>query len=425
MYNDWDKRPADLSQAKIVADLRERLQSIRKAQFDVLIPPPIPGLGQAGGFQMMIEDRTGIGLGQLEKAVQQILLAADKEAGLRDVSTTFNSKSPQLHLAINRTMVESLGVTINDVFQTLQTSLGSTYVNLFNKFNQSFQVRMQADADYRMQFDDITNLYVANRSQQMVPLGALLDVRRVLGSELITRYNLYPAAPILGAPAPGFSSGDALAIMERVATMNLPLNLGYNWTGLSYQEKLIGNQAYFIFALSITLVFLVLAAQYESWTDPAAVVLTVPMALVGVIAALIVRRLPSDLYTQIGLVLMIALAAKNAILIVEFARELKAEGMSTVDAAVEATRRRFRPILMTSIAFILGVVPLMTATGAGAASQQSLGTVVFGGMLASTLLAIPFVSVFYIVMEGLSERRRPRRKTDPAQVKVGAPEVAD
>ena len=414
MYEDWDKRKAGLSQNAIVADLRQRLQSIRTAQFDVLIPPPIPGLGQAGGFQMMVEDRTGVGLGTVEKAVQQIMLAADKEAGLRNVTTTFNSKSPQLYLTINRTMVESLGVTINDVFQTLQTSLGSSYVNLFNKFNQSFQVRLQADADYRRQFEDISNLYVSNRSQQMVPLGALLDVRRVLGSELITRYNLYPAAPVIGAPAPGFSSGEALEIMERIANANLPLNIGYNWTGLSYQVKLIGNQAYFIFALSITLVFLVLAAQYESWTDPAAVVLTVPMALVGVVVALIVRRLPSDLYTQIGLVLMIALAAKNAILIVEFARELKAEGMSTVDAAVEATRRRFRPIVMTSIAFILGVVPLMTASGAGAASQQSLGTVVFGGMLASTLLAIPFVSVFYIVMEGFREGRRARKGLENA-----------
>ena len=404
---------------------RSGSKSIRKAKFDVLIPPPIPGLGQAGGFQMMVEDRSGIGLGQLEKTVQQILLAADKESGLRDVTTTFNSKSPQLHLAISRTMAESLGVTINEVFQTLQTGLGSTYVNLFNKFNQSFQVRLQADADYRRRADDIANLYVANRSGQMVPLGALIEVRRVLGSELITRYNLYPAAPLIGAPAPGYSSGDALTIMERVATANLPLNTGYNWTGLSYQEKLIGNQAYFIFALSITLVFLVLAAQYESWTAPAAVVLTVPMALVGVIAALAIRGLPSDLYTQIGLVLMIALAAKNAILIVEFARELESEGMSIVDAAVEATRRRFRPIVMTSIAFILGVVPLMTASGAGAASQQSLGTVVFGGMLASTLLAIPFVSVFYIVMEGFSERRRARKGIASARVKAAAPEVAE
>ena len=222
----------------------------------------------------------------------------------------------------------------------------------------------------------------------------------MLGAELVTRYNLYPAATIIGIPNPtGYSSGQAMTIMEQFADEILPAGMDYEWTGLSYQEKLIGNQAYFIFALSITLVFLVLAGQYESWIDPAAVILTVPMALVGIVIALVLRRFAADLYTQIGLVLMIALAAKNAILIVEFARELKEGGMSATDAAVEATRRRFRPIVMTSIAFILGVVPLMTAKGAGSASQQSLGTVVFGGMLASTLLAIPFVPVFYIIMQ--------------------------
>jgi HAE1 family hydrophobic/amphiphilic exporter-1 len=403
MYEGWDKRPPSLSQAAIVANLRQKLRSIPMAEFDVLIPPPIAGLGQSGGFQMMIEDRTGVGLGELAKATQHVLLEAGKQPVLRDVTTTFSARSPQLELDINRTMVESLGVSINDTFQTLETYLGSTYVNLFNKFNQSFQVRLQADAQNRRKLDDIANLYVANRAGQMVPLGAVLDIKRVLGTELITRYNLYPAASVIGQPAPGFSSGQALTAMENVAEANLPMGMGYNWTGLSYQEKLIGNQAYFIFALSITLVFLVLAGQYESWTDPAAVVITVPMALVGVVTALVLRGFASDLYTQIGLVLMIALAAKNAILIVEFARELKADGMSATDAAVEATRRRFRPILMTSIAFILGVVPLMTASGAGAASQQSLGTVVFGGMLASTLLAVPFVSVFYITAEHLSE----------------------
>ncbi len=403
MYQDWDKRPPGLSQNEIVADLRRRLPAIQKADFSVLIPPPIPGLGTAGGFQMMIEDRFGTGLNELGKAAQEVILDADRQPDLRGVTTTFSAASPQLDLEINRTMVESLGVTINDVFQTLQTYLGSTYVNQFNKFNQSFQVRVQGEADYRRELQDISNLYVANRSGQMVPLGAVLNVRRMLGSELLTRYNLYPAVSLIGGPAPGYSSGQALNTMEQIAAQNLPLGMDYDWTGLSYQEKLIGNQAYFIFALSITLVFLVLAGQYESWTDPAAVILTVPMALVGVLAALIARAFPTDLYTQIGLVLMIALAAKNAILIVEFAREIRAEGRSAVDAAVEATRRRFRPIVMTSIAFILGVVPLLTAKGAGAASQQALGTVVFGGMLASTLVAIPFVSVFYIVMETFAE----------------------
>ncbi|MDO8432829.1 MAG: efflux RND transporter permease subunit [Candidatus Binatus sp.] len=420
MYEDWGKRPDDLTQAAIVASLRERLEPIRKARFDVLIPPPIPGLGQAGGFQMMVEDRVGVGLNELQKGVQEIISKASNEKALRNVTTTFSAKSPQLELEINRTMVESLGVTISDVFQTLQTYLGSTYVNLFTKFNQSFQVRLQAGADYRTQLADIGNLYVANKAGEMVPLGALLHVRRVLGSELLTRYNMYPAASVIGSPAPGYSSGQALDVMERVAQDDLPLGMGYDWTGLSYQQKLISNQSYFIFALSITLVFLVLAAQYESWTDPAAVVLSVPMALAGVIIALIVRGFPTDLYTQIGLVLMIALAAKNAILVVEFARELKAEGMATVDAAVEATRRRFRPIVMTSIAFILSVVPLLTATGAGAASQQALGTVVFGGMVASTLVAIPFVPVFYILMQDVSEWGMRRRGVVPVSCEAAS-----
>ena len=422
MYEDWGHRPETLSQTRIVTDLRQQLQSIRKADFDVLVPPPIPGLGGAGGFQMMLEDRTGVGLAELEKVSQHVILEADRKPELRDTTTTFNARSPQLLLNLNRTMAESLGVTIKDTFQTIETYLGSSYVNLFNKFNQSFQVRVQAGADYRRELDDISNLYVANRSGQMVPLGAVLSVQRNLGTELITRFNLYPAAPIIGRPAAGFSSGQALETMENLAGTSLPMGMGYNWTGLSYQEKLIGNQAYFIFALSIVLVFLVLAAQYESWTDPAAVVVTVPVALVGVLAALIVRGFATDLYTQIGLVLMIALAAKNAILIVEFARELSAEGLTPVDAAIEATRRRFRPIVMTSIAFILGVVPLLTASGAGAASQQSLGTVVFGGMLASTLLAIPFVGVFFVIVESFNHWRLRRRGVQP--VPLGNPAKA-
>jgi HAE1 family hydrophobic/amphiphilic exporter-1 len=407
IYQDWGQRPPGFSQMKIFAELQEKFLSLREAQVAVFPPSPIPGLGNAFGFQMVVEDRSSAGLGELQKATQEILRTAqDRQGFLRRGFTTFSANSPQLYLDIDRTMEKSLGVAVDDVSKTLQTYLGSTYVNLFNKFNQSFQVRVQAEADHRRQLADIGNLYVANQSGQMVPLGSLLTARRVLGSELITRYNLYPAATITGVPMPRFSSGEALSFMEHSAATILPQGMDYEWTGLSYQEKLIGGQTYFIFALSITLVFLVLAAQYESWTDPAAVILTVPMALVGIVIALVIRRFPNDLYTQIGLVLMIALAAKNAILIVEFARELRAEGMPLVEATVEATRRRFRPILMTSIAFILGVVPLLTATGAGAASQQSLGTVVFGGMLASTLLAIPFVPVFYIMMQRVSERAR-------------------
>ena len=402
VYEDFDKRPEGVTQETIVADLRRRLSDVPGAAIAVLVPPAIPGLGQAGGFQMMVQDKASLGLAELQKVTRELVAAANAQSNLRGVVTTFSGNSPQYFLDIDRTQALSLGVPLNDVFQTLQTYLGSAYVNLFNKFNQSFQVRVQADSQFRRDITDIGNLYVANKQGQVVPLGALLKLTPTLGSELVTRYNLYPAATVFGAAAPRVSSGQALSLMEQVAKNNLPEGMDYGWTGMSYQEKLVGNQIYIIFALSITLVFLVLAAQYESWLHPLAVILTVPMALVGILLALKVRGFPVDLYTQIGLVLMVALAAKNAILVVEFARELRAEGKDIVEAAVEATQRRFRPIVMTSFAFILGVVPLVTASGAGAASQQSLGTVVFGGMLASTLLAIPFCTVFFIEMERLS-----------------------
>ncbi|BBL76279.1 efflux RND transporter permease subunit [Methylomagnum ishizawai] len=413
VYQDWSERGAGLDQEKILGDLRGKLAGgIEEAQTFVVVPPPIRGLGQSGGFQMMVEDRQSLGLEELQKAAQEVARAAAGQSGLRNVVSTFSARSPQLYLDIDRTKAESLNIPLTHVFQTLQTYLGSTFVNLFNKFNQVFQVYVQADAPYRSSPEDIQRLYVRNERGEMVPLGTLLQARRILGAELITRYNLYPAAQIIGASAPGFSSGQALELMEAAARSALPHGMDFDWTASSYQEKQVGNQAYFIYALSITLVFLVLAALYESWMTPLAVILVVPMALAGVLAALWVRGLDANLYTQVGLVLMIALASKNAILVVEFARQLREEGKSSAEAAVEATRRRFRPILMTSFAFILGVVPLVFATGAGAASRQSIGTVVFGGMLASTLLAIPFVPVFFVLtqrgMDWLKSRSRGR-----------------
>ncbi len=404
-YEPWEKRGTAQSQAKILADLRQRLAGVLEAEFAVLVPPPIAGLGQSGGFQMMVEDRQSLGLEVLTANAMELMRAAGAQSGLRGLATTFNPGSPQLFLDIDRTKAESLGIPLNNVFNTLQAYLGSAFVNLFNKFNQSYQVYVQAAAPYRLGENDIKALYVRNIKGEMVPLGTLLTFRRVLGPELITRYNLYPAVPVFGSAAPGFSSGQALTLMEQVAQHTLSEGIAFDWTATAYQERQIGNQAYFIYALAILLVFLVLAAQYESWTSPAAVILVVPMALVGVLLALVARGLDNNLYTQVGLVLMIALAAKNAILVVEFARELHAEGMTLQEAAVEATRRRFRPIVMTSFAFILGVVPLMKAGGAGAASQQAIGTVVFGGMLASTILAIPFVPVFFVIMESLGRKK--------------------
>ena len=415
VYDDWSKRGAALSQDKILAGMRPRLAAIEDATVIVTVPPPIRGLGQAGGFQMVIEDRQSLGLEELQKATLEVMAAGKSQSGLSSLNTTFSARSPQLYLDLDRTKARSLQVPMNDVFDTLQAYLGSSFVNLFNKFNQVFQVYVQADAPYRLQPEDIKNLYVRNAPGEMVPLGAFLKVRRTLGSELVTRFNLYPAAQIFGAAAPGFSTGQALSLMEQAAQNILPQGMAYDWTGTAYQEKKVGYQAYFIYALSITLVFMVLAALYESWTSPLAVILVVPMALVGVLLALMIRGFPNNLYTQVGLVLMIALASKNAILIVEFARDLHAQGLSITDAAVEATRRRFRPIIMTSFAFILGVTPLLIAGGAGAASQQAIGTVVFGGMLSSTLLAIPFVPVFFVIMAGLSERWAGRGSTPPPQ----------
>ena len=423
IYQDWHQRGAQLSQETIVGTIQQECFAISEAQVVALVPPAIAGLGQAGGFQMMVEDRTSLGLTELQKATMEVIRAASGQSGLMGLATTFSARSPQLFLDIDRTKARSLDIPVDNVFQTLQAYLGSTYVNLFNKFNQVFQVYVQADAAYRLTPEDISNLYVQNLKGEMVPLGSLLKVNRTLGSELVTRYNLYPAASIFGGAAPDFSSGQSLKLMEQIARATLPRGMSFDWTASSFQEKQVGNQAYLIYALSIVLVFLVLAAQYENWFNPAAVILVVPMALVGVLLALMARGFDNNLYTQVGLVLMIALASKNAILVVEFARELREEGMSISEAAVEATRRRFRPIVMTSFAFILGVVPLMVAGGAGAASQQAIGTVVFGGMLASTLLAIPFVPVFYVITQSWYERRQPRaaRTVPPVEKPGGRP----
>jgi len=423
VYKDWKERGRALSQERIVSGLNRELAGIQEALAFVVIPPPIRGLGQTGGFQMMVQDRRSLGLAELQRAAGELSQRATSRPGLQGLATTFSYRSPQLYLNIDRTKAESLQVQPSSIFDTLQAYLGSSFVNFFNRFNQVFQVYVQADAAYRLQPDDLRHLYVRNQNGEMVPLNALIEVKQAQGTELVTRYNLYPAAAVFGSAAPGFSSGQALAQMEQLASETLPQGMAYEWTSTSYQEKKVGYQAYFIYALSLALVYLVLAALYESWTSPAAVIFVVPIALVGVVLALVSRGYDNNLYTQIGLVLMIALASKNAILIVEFARDLHHEGRSIAEAAVEATRRRFRPIVMTSFAFILGVVPLTVASGAGAASQQAIGTVVFGGMMASTFLAIPFVPVFYVLLERASERLRRRRRSE-SPVSSGEPGTA-
>src|SRR5215470_11716150 len=332
VYKSWKQRGKALNQDRIVSSLNRQLAGIQEALVFVVIPPPIRGLGQSGGFQMMVEDRTELGLAELQRNTDELVQKGNSHPNLQRLATTFSDKSPQLYLDIDRTKAESLQVLPSSVFETLQGYLGSSFINFFNKFNQVFQVYIQADSRYRLQAKDMRNLYVRNQNGEMVPLNALLQVKQIQGSELVTRYNLYPAAPIFGGAAPGFSSGEALSLMEQLAKETLPRGMSYDWTSTSYQEKQVGYQAYLIYALSIILVYLVLAALYESWTSPGAVILVVPLALVGVVLALMFSGLDSNLYTQVGLVLMIALASKNAILIVEFARDLHHEGMSIEEA---------------------------------------------------------------------------------------------
>jgi HAE1 family hydrophobic/amphiphilic exporter-1 len=403
-WTDWSQRKdPSLSQEALAARIGAALGSLQEARSFVIIPPAIQGLGVAGGFQMQVEDREGVGLDELQSRVQDIFVTSRDHPEVALVPTSFRAGVPQLYLDIDRVKAEKMGVPADAIFSTLQANLGSYYVNDFNKFDRTYQVRIQAGSAYRDRPDHIRRLEVRSKTGQMVPLGTLLEVQEKLGPQAITRYNLYPCASINGSAAPGTSSGEALQIMEGIAGDVLPASMGTDWTGMAFQEKRITGEAVMIFALAVVFVYLVLAAQYESWILPFAVILVVPLGLLGVVAAVWLRDMDNNIYTQIGVVLIIALASKNAILIVEFARELRQQGRSIPEAAVQAARMRFRPILMTSFAFILGVVPLVWATGAGAASRRSLGTAVFGGMITSTILAVFFVPVFFVAMQRLSE----------------------
>ncbi|HVP11641.1 MAG TPA: multidrug efflux RND transporter permease subunit [Phycisphaerae bacterium] len=410
-FKPWDeRRERGQSMGAILGRLRREFRRRSDAILIAFPPPAIRGLGVSGGFQMEVQDRGGLGLHKLDQIARDLITTGNSRPDLRSLTTTFSANVPQIHLNIDRTKVKALDVPLDALFNTLQTFLGSTYVNDFNAFGRTYQVRLQAEARFRYEIDDVLHLYVRNTGGQMVELGTLMSIEWQPGAQTITRYNLYPAASITGLAAPGYSSGQALTTMEQMADQKLPQGMDYEWTAMSYQEKLVGHQAVFVFGLAVLLVYLVLAAQYESWSSPAAVILVVPTALLGTVIAVALRGLDNNIYTQIGIVLIIALASKNAILIVEFARHLHSQGMSIADAAAEAARRRFRPIVMTSFAFILGVSPLVVAEGAGASGRQALGTAVFGGMIASTVLAVFFVPVFFVLCQRFSEwRSTPRR----------------
>ena len=410
----WDQRGSpELSLEAIVGRLWQEAFMIQEANVFAFPPPAIIGLGEAGGFQMQLQDRGGLGLPALEQMAQEMVEAANSQSGLAKVYSTFRANVPQLYADVDRVQAKALDIPISTIFDTLQAYLGALYVNDFNKFDRTYRVNIQADAAFRRRVEDIRLLEVRNTRGAMAPLGAVVSIERTLGPQIVNRYNLYPSAAINGSAAPGYSSGEALNIMEQMAAAKLPAAMGFEWTGMSYQEKLTTGQALPIFALAVVFVYLVLCAQYESWSISFAIILVVPLALFGTVTALLVRGMEVNMYTQIGIVLLIGLASKTAILIVEFAKLQRESGKSIVDAALEAARLRFRPILMTAFTFILGVVPLVVAAGAGAASRQSLGTAVLGGMFAATVLMVVFVPVFYVVIQRFSERIYPPKQQAP------------
>jgi HAE1 family hydrophobic/amphiphilic exporter-1 len=417
VLDDWDARGnvAGEDIRSIAGKLMQGMAVLEDGRGFVLAPPPIQGIGNVSGFQMQVEQRDGsFDLVKLQDVARDLADQARTQTAIANPISSFRAGAPQLDVEIDRSKAETLKVQVGDVFSTLSAYLGSTYVNRFNKFGLSLQVYVQADSQFRARPEDILKLNVRSTDGKMVPIGALARLNPAQGASIISLYNLYPAALVVGSAAPGFSSGEAMGLMGEVAQQILPPGMAYEWTAMSYQEHIVGNQLLYVFGLAILLVYLCLAGQYESWIAPLSVILAVPLALIGPAVALGAVGAANNLYTQIGLMLLIALSAKNAILIVEVARELRMlDGKPILEAAVEAAQTRLRPILMTSFAFILGVVPLVAATGAGAAARVSLGLCVFSGMIASTCLAVLFVPSLFVVLQRLEERRKGIEKVSP------------
>ncbi|HAT1772340.1 TPA: multidrug efflux RND transporter permease subunit [Legionella pneumophila] len=408
IFKDWSVRGKSENLRALYTKFNAMAKETLDAKVLVVVPPPIQGLGMSGGFQMQVELQDGtFDYRKLQQATDQMINTGHQYPQLQNLMTTFRASVPQVSAPINRTKAESLGVRVADAFDTLQTYLGSSYVNLFTKFGQVFPVYVQADASSRISSEDLRNYYVRNQSGSMVPLGTLTDVGPTVGPSIISLYNLYPSSNINGVAARGYSSGQGIQVMEELAKEQLPPGISYEWTSTAYQEKVAGNLSYFIFALSLVLVYLILSGQYENWLIPSAIILSVPLTLVGTVLALGSLGMDNNMYTQIGLLLLIALATKNAILIVEVAREQREiHNKSVIEAAVIGAKTRFRPILMTSFAFIMGVMPLVFATGAGANSRRSIGIAVSSGMLASTCLAVVFVPVFYVLLQTWQDKRK-------------------
>ncbi|QDT32034.1 efflux RND transporter permease subunit [Thalassoglobus polymorphus] len=404
IFDPWDERKEPhLQQDAIVGALQRKVSRLQEAIVFGFIPPPIDGLGNAGGFQMEIQDKGNAGLGELQAAADQITTVGNSQSGLQALNSTFRANVPQIFVDVDRTKAKTMDVPLSTVFGTMQAYLGSAYVNDFTYLNRSYQVRVQAESEFRAKPSDIESLDVRDSTGKMVPLGSLVDVQDKFGPSAVRRYNLYPSASVNGSAAAGYSSGQGLELMEELANAELPDAFGFEWTGMSYQEKVAAGGQVLIFTLAVVFVFLVLAAQYESWRSPAAVIAVVPLAVLGVVIALISRGADNNTYTQIGIVLLVALASKNAILIVEFAAEQRRDGLPLREAAVNAARLRFRAILMTAFSSILGFLPLLVAVGAGAASRQAVGNAVVGGMMAATVFSLMFVPVFFVLFSSKKE----------------------
>ena len=402
-----ERKDPSLSAFAIAGKLMGKFSQIPDGFAGMFPPPPVPGLGSTGGFKIQIEDRAGLGFEALAQAQGAIMGRAMQTPELAGMLASFQVNAPQVQVDIDRVKAKSQGVPLNTIFETLQVNLGSLYANDFNRFGRTYRVMVQADAPFRMQPEDIGRLKVRNSAGDMIPLSALLTIKHSSGPDRVMHYNGFPSADISGSPAPGYSFGQATAAMERIASETLPPGMAFEWTDLAYQEKQAGNTAMFVFPLSVLLAFLILAAQYNSWSLPFAVLLIAPMALLSAIAGVWFTGGDNNIFTQIGFVVLVGLAAKNAILIVEFARAKEDEGVDPLAAVLEAARLRLRPILMTSLAFIAGVVPLVIATGAGAEMRHAMGIAVFAGMLGVTLFGLLLTPIFYVVVRRLAIRRDP------------------
>jgi len=403
-----ERQSADLSGFAISQRLQKKFAGLEDAFVAIFPPPPVQGLGTIGGFKLQVEDRTDLGYEALDAAMKQVVAKARATPELAGIFTSYEINQPQLYADLDRTKARQLGVNVQDVFDTMQIYLGSLYINDFNKFGRTYEIIAQADKEFRSRPDDILRLQTRNFEGRMVPLGAMIHVSDTTGPESAMRYNGFRSADLNGGPAPGYSSGQAQQAIARILADTLPKGMGFEWTELSFQQEIAGNTAIIVFPICVLLVFLVLAAKYESLFLPLAIVLIVPMCLLSAIAGVWVSGGDNNIFTQIGLFVLVGLACKNAILIVEFAREIETHGRGTVAAAIEAARLRLRPILMTSFAFILGVVPLVASTGAGAEMRHAMGVDVFSGMLGVTFFGLFLTPVFYVLLRKLEQRVKGR-----------------